>query len=95
MAVTLAATLGRLASASTLSRVAKFAASRDVLAALQTEMIEHQPQARIALGHLVGEMHVLVMEQHHRRDAELLHLAPHPVEAAVEQRLAQHLACGR
>ena len=54
-------------------------------------MIEHQPQARIALGHLVGEMHVLVMEQHHRRDAMLLQLAPHPVEAAVEQRLAQHL----
>ena len=62
----------------------------DILSALEAEVIEHQLQAGIAFGHLVGEVHVLVMEQHHRGDAALLHLAPHPVELSVEQRLAQH-----
>ena len=52
-------------------------------------MVEHQTQARITLGDLVGQMHVLVMEQDHRRDTGLLHLAPYPIEPAVDQRLAQ------
>ncbi|MDI1287726.1 MAG: hypothetical protein PSV46_25300 [Reyranella sp.] len=58
-------------------------------------MVEHQAEAGIALGDLVSEMHVFIMEQHHRRDAGLLHFAPHPVEATVDQRLAQNVGMKR
>ena len=52
-------------------------------------MVEHQAKTGIALGDAVGQVHVLMMEKHHGRDTNHLHLAPQPVEAAVEQRLAQ------
>ena len=62
----------------------------DVPAALQAEVVEHQVKGGIAFRHLVGEVHVFVVDQHHRRNAEHLHLAPDPCEPAVEQWLAQH-----